>query len=74
MSIIRTFHNKENPYVCLNKKALWDENLSLKAIGLWSRCLSRPTNWIFSLAEMVKHTREGMCSLKKCINEREKYG
>jgi hypothetical protein len=31
-TIIRVVHNRENPFVQLNKQALWDTNLSLKAV------------------------------------------
>ncbi len=68
-TLIRVHHNKENPFVQLNKKALWDSNLSLKAIGLWARCLSRPDNWEFSVSELSKSCKEGSRSLYAAINE-----
>jgi len=68
-TVCRVVHNRENPFVQLNKKALWDTNLSLKAVGLWARCLSRPDNWTFSIAELVKHCKEGRRSIDAAMKE-----
>jgi hypothetical protein len=54
MSIIRTSHNKENPYVMLNKTPLEDPNLSWGAKGLWSYLISRPDNWNVEVAHLKK--------------------
>jgi len=69
MSIIRTKHNRQNPFVQLSKKTLWDENLSLKAVGLWSRCMSRPDDWQFNVAELIKKCKEGRAAIYKAIKE-----
>ena len=52
MSIVRTEHNKENPYVMLNKHVLEDKNLSWTAKGLWSYLMSRPNDWTVSVAHL----------------------
>lgn len=69
MSIIRVIHNRENPFVQLNKEALWDKNLSLKALGLWARCMSRPDNWKFSVKELVSKSKEGRRAIDGAIKE-----
>lgn len=69
MSIIRIVHNQENPFVQLNKKALWNENISLKAIGLWARCMSRPDNWRFNVKELVSKIKEGRRAVDGAIGE-----
>lgn len=69
MSVIRIVHNRENPYVQLNKQALWNVNLSLKAIGLWARCLSRPDDWEFHVSEMASSGKEGKDAVLAAINE-----
>ena len=74
MSIIRIKHNKENPFVQLNKKGLWDEDLSLKATGLWARCLSRPDNWTFNISEMIKSSKEGKRAIYSAIDELIAHG
>lgn len=69
MSVIRIVHNKENPFVQLNKKALWDQELSSAAVGLWARCMSRPDNWTFSISELATKFKEGKKCLYRLINE-----
>ncbi len=68
-SIIRVVHNRENPFVQLNKEALWDPRLSLKAVGLWTRCLSRPNDWKFSIAELVTKCKEGRGAIDSAMHE-----
>lgn len=68
-SIIRVVHNRENPFVQLNKQALWDQNLSLKAVGLWARCMSRPNDWTFSLKELVDNCKEGRRAVDAAMHE-----
>ena len=74
MSVIRTIHNQENPYVQLNKKALWDPNLSLTAVGLWARCMSRPDDWTFCVKELISKFKEGKDAIYRAINELIKHG
>lgn len=75
MCIVRVVHNRENPYVVLNKKALWNEKLSLKAIGLWARCMSRPDDWRFNVTELANSGKEGKRAIYTAIDEliREGY-
>lgn len=54
MSIVRTSHNKDNPYVLLNKKALEDPKISWASKGLWSYLMSRPDDWIVSVPHLSK--------------------
>lgn len=68
-SIIRTYHNRENPFVQLNKGALWDKNLSLKAVGLWARCMSRPDDWEFNVSELCNNCKEGRKAIDSAIQE-----
>ena len=68
-SVIRVVHNRENPFVQLNKQALWDQNLSLRAVGLWARCMSRPDNWEFSMKELAEKCKEGREALATAMKE-----
>jgi hypothetical protein len=68
-TIIRVVHNRENPFVQLNKQALWDTNLSLKAVGLWARCMSRPNDWRFCIKELVGKCKEGRKSIDNAMKE-----
>lgn len=72
MTVMRTKHNRENPYVQINKCALWHPTLSLKAIGLWAKCLSRPDNWTFNVEELSKKIKEGRRAIYSAIEELEK--
>lgn len=54
MSIVRIEHNKNNPYVILNKKALEDGKLSWAAKGLWAYLMSRPDDWNVSVVHLSK--------------------
>lgn len=74
MSIVRTVHNKENPFTMINKKALWDKDLSLEAVGLWARLLSRPNNWEISVKELCKSCACGRDKIRTLLNELEKSG
>ena len=59
MTIIRTVHDKSNPYVMLNKASLWDTQLPLEAVGLWARLMSRPDNWEVRTSEIQKSCQIG---------------
>lgn len=52
MTIIRSVHDKNNPYVVLNKSALEDSNLSWAAKGLWSYLMGKPDNWNISVSHL----------------------
>jgi hypothetical protein len=69
MTIIRTVHDKSNPYVMLNKFSLWDKDLSLCAVGLWSRLMSRPDDWKFRVQELAKSCGRSNESINRIINE-----
>lgn len=68
-TIVRVVHNRDNPFVQLNKQALWDSNLSLKAVGLWARCMSRPNDWKFSIKELVGKCKEGRRAVDAAMQE-----
>ncbi len=69
MPIIRTVHNQENPYVMINKKALWDIRMSPRATVLWARMLSRPDNWNICVTEISKAFKQSLKATYKSLNE-----
>jgi len=69
MPIIRIDHNRENPFVQLNKTVLFDNSISFKARGFWAYCLGHPNNWHFSVNEISKKTKEGKRVIYSMINE-----
>lgn len=54
MAILRTRHNRENPFVQIDKTGLEDPNLSWAAKGLWTYLMSRPDNWNVSVSHLSK--------------------
>ena len=69
MTIVRIKHTKENPYVVLDKKALWDKNLSLDAVGLWARLLSRPDDWQIYVTELCASCDCGETKMYRILSE-----
>ena len=72
--IIRTSHNKDNPYVILNKKVLEIPDLSLKAKGLWAYLMSKPDNWTVRVSHLQKCMKEKRDALRSIINELIRFG
>ncbi len=52
MTIIRTIHNRENPYVMLNKAVLEEKEMSWAAKGLWAYLIAKPDNWNISVPHL----------------------
>lgn len=67
MSIIRTIRNGN--FVTLDNNSLWNKNLSLKAIGLWARCLSRPNDWEFHVSELASTGKEKKLAIYNALDE-----
>lgn len=68
-TIYRVIKDRENPYVMINKQFLNDNRLSWKAKGLLTYLLSMPDDWQIYEAELVKHSKDGLTSLKSGIKE-----
>ncbi len=69
MTIIRTFHDKNNPYTILNNQVLFDKTLSNSARGIWAQCMARKDDWVFYMSEITDHTRDGKDAIYSQINE-----
>ena len=74
MTTIRTKHDKNNKFTILTNKSLWDGKLSLGAIGLWARLLSRPNDWEISILELQRVCHCGKHTIYKLIDELIKCG
>jgi len=61
-------------FVSIHKGFIQDSNLSWKAKGLLLYLLSRPDDWQIYETELIKHTSDGLSSLKSGIKELEKTG
>lgn len=74
MAIYRVKHDKKNPYVMINKASLWDPNLSLAALAVWVKCMSRPDDWEFNAEELARACGVNKGTMKKYLVELEDYG
>lgn len=67
-------HRKIDPFVRLDKRIVFNRNLSLKAKGLLSIVFSRPVDWKFYRSEMLQHSTDGERSFDSGIKELETQG
>jgi len=67
--IKRVVKDKETPYLMMNKSAIYDNTLSFKAKGIFAYLLSRPDDWQVYESEIVKHSTDGIASVKAGIKE-----
>lgn len=77
MSIIRTRHDKTNPYVTVNRTAIDDNRLSWAAKGLWIYLIGRPDNWQVSvthLSSIYEGRGGGRDAIYNCLDELIKFG
>ena len=72
MPVIRVVKNKN--YTVMSNYHLKDKRLSFKAKGLLSMCLSLPDDWNYSIAGLVKISKEGKESVTSTLKELEKEG
>jgi len=69
MANIRVFHNKDNPYVQLNKKTLEISSLSWEAKGLWAYLLSRPDDWNTNVKNLSRTFEGGEKRVRRILRE-----
>lgn len=74
MTIFRSKHDKENPYVLCGKCCVDDERLSYKALGLLLYLLSKPDTWQAQQEELVQRHKDGKSSVRSALLELEEYG
>lgn len=72
MAIRRVF--KERNYTVVNNTGLKDDKLSFKSKGLLAYMLSLPDDWVFYEEELVKHSTEGISSVRSGLKELEQQG
>jgi hypothetical protein len=64
----------ENRYGQTPNDLLNNEEISLKAKGLFAFLQSKPENWSFSIPRIAKQLKEGKFSIRDAIQELEKFG
>ena len=67
-SIIRTVHNKKNPYTMLLTELLTDPSIPVEVTGLLAHCLSKPTDWHFHSRQIMKERRISKDKFYRIIN------
>lgn len=65
---------KNRDFTVMSNYHLRDKNLSLKAKGLLSFCLSLPENWDYSLDGLVSVLKEGVNTIETCLKELKENG
>lgn len=61
-------------FTIISNKLIRDESLSWKAKGLFSFLWSQADNWNFYESEVVKHSTDGISSLRSGLKELENHG
>lgn len=74
MTIFRANHDKQNPYVTLDKKIINNPNLSFKAKGILTYLLSKPPGWQVRISDIQKHSTDGRESIISGLRELENAG
>ncbi len=74
MALMKAIHDKNNPYVTLNKQIVPDPTLSFKAKGIWLYAFSKPEDWQFYEKDIIKTSSDSVTSVRNGLKELEKIG
>lgn len=74
MGIIRTYHDRENPYVQLNSSSIRDTNLDLAATGLFAYMFSFRDDWLFNIPDLCKRKKIGKRVVYSALNDLIQHG
>lgn len=66
-------HHVKARYGTIPNDLLNNENISLRAKGLYGYLQSKPENWKFCAERMVKQTKDGLDSIKAGLKELEEH-
>lgn len=72
MAILRT--EKDKNYTVINNEYLRRTDISIKAKGLLTLCLSLPDNWKFTIAGLVSMCKESETAIKSTLSELKELG
>lgn len=62
------------PFVQVPNKILFDNNLSLKAKGMYAYLLAKPDNWDFAASRITQETKESRDGILSALKELMDYG
>lgn len=74
MTLIKTIHDKKNPYVILNKTIINDKRISFKAKGIFFYAFSKPEDWQFYVSDLINQSPEGKTAVRSGLKELENHG
>jgi hypothetical protein len=74
MGIIRTYHDRENPYVQINSASIRDTNLDLSATGLFAYMFSFRDDWLFNIPDLCNRKRIGKRVVYGALNDLIQHG
>lgn len=66
---VREPKNEKHPFVQADKSFINDSLLSFKAKGVFLYLLSKPDDWVVSIADIMNHATDGKASVKSAIKE-----
>lgn len=72
--MVKVKKNFKNYYVSLSRQLIRDERLSWKARGIMAYLWDQSDEWNFHQSEVVKHSADGVDSLRSGLHELEKFG
>jgi hypothetical protein len=74
MTLYHVIHNKDNPYLTINTTIVKDSRLSAKAKFYWLYAFSKPRDWQFYEADLVKSCTDNVTAVRTGLKELEKTG
>jgi hypothetical protein len=73
-TIFRTVHDRDNPYVIIDRRPIDNPKLSFKAKGILTYLLSRPDGWEVNLVDLANRSTEGLSAIKSGVKELKQAG
>lgn len=74
MTLIRTVHDKENPYMMINAHVVNDNKISWQAVGVFFFLATLDPGWEFSLADIIHQSTDGGVIFGSALKELENAG
>lgn len=68
-TIYRTAHDKDNPYVCINRDLAQSDTLSFAALGMLTYILSKPDDWQITLTDLARANKSGRDAARAILDE-----
>jgi len=73
-TILRKPHDRDHPYVVMDKTIFENPDISWKAKGLMGYLLSRPDDWQVIIGDLVNRSTDGKTAVRSALKELEQHG